>query len=29
LKRKAENLICCAIKPIFIAARCKFYENNH
>jgi hypothetical protein len=26
---KAEKLICCAIKSKFIAARSKFYENNH
>ena len=26
---KAENLIWCAIKSIFIADRCRFYENNH
>jgi hypothetical protein len=26
---KAENLICCPTKSKFIAARSKFYENNH
>jgi hypothetical protein len=26
---KAEKLVCCAIKSIFIAARCRFYQNNH
>ena len=29
LKRKAEKLVCCRMKSIFIAARSRFYENNH
>jgi hypothetical protein len=29
LKRKAEKLVCCLRKSIFIAARCRFYQNNH
>jgi hypothetical protein len=26
---KAEKMVCCPMKSFFIAARCRFYQNNH